>query len=47
MKKVLLLTMMSIIFGTGFTLAQTENTFEGEVVADLTSLQKMKTQVKI
>ncbi len=46
MKKVLLLTVMSIIFGTGLSFGQTENAFEGEVTADLTTVQKMKTQVK-
>ena len=41
--------MMSIILGTGVSVAQTENSgtaFEGEITSNLTSLQKMNTQVK-
>ncbi|MBE6259360.1 MAG: hypothetical protein E7107_00845 [Prevotella sp.] len=47
MRKSLLLALMSIIFGTGATFAQAagENTFEGEVTADIASVQKVKTQV--
>jgi len=45
MKKLFLLALMACMIGTGAMAQTSENTFEGEVTADVASVQKLKTQV--
>lgn len=45
MKKMMLFVLAAMVMGLGSATAQTENTFEGEITANLHSVQKMKSQV--